>query len=159
MLDPVPRRFHRVLSPVSSPVASAFPERRLGRLPAFVPRITTPRRPVFRGCRYFFMFRPPRLLTPQIVPTAPHTAAGQPGLLHPGLSCFVTSTRSGYANRPNTGNGRYRDLHPVRLSALSAAHFAPRTLLRFIANTDPSATLSPSTDFPVEPVIRSPLLR
>src|SRR5450759_357357 len=104
MLDPVPRRFHRVLSPVSSPVASAFPERRLGRLPAFVPRITTPRRPVFRGCRYFFMFRPPSLLTPQIVPTAAHTAAGQPGLLHPGLSCFVTSTRSGYANRPNTGN-------------------------------------------------------
>ena len=38
------------------------------------------------------------------VPTAAHTAAGQPGLLHPGLSCFVTSTRSGYANRPNTGN-------------------------------------------------------
>src|SRR5450759_4170297 len=65
MLDPVPRRFHRVLSPVSSPVASAFPERRLGLLPAFVPRITTPRRPVFRGFRYFFMFRPPSLLTPR----------------------------------------------------------------------------------------------
>jgi hypothetical protein len=32
------------------------------------------------------------------------TTAGQPGLLRPGLSCFVTSTRTGYANRPNTGN-------------------------------------------------------
>ena len=59
---------------------------------------------VFEGCRYFLMFRPPILLTPQIVPTAAHTATGQPGLLHPGISCFVTSTRTGYANRPNTGN-------------------------------------------------------
>jgi hypothetical protein len=31
-------------------------------------------------------------------------AAGQPGILRPGLSCFATSTRTGYANRPNTGN-------------------------------------------------------
>src|SRR4029077_875286 len=37
--------------------------------------------------------------------------------------------------------------------------FAPRTLLRFVAHTDPSATLSPSIDFPVAPVIRSTLLR
>src|SRR5262249_44432857 len=38
------------------------------------------------------------------VPTAANTAAGQPGILRPGLSCFVASTRTGYANRPNTGN-------------------------------------------------------
>ena len=37
--------------------------------------------------------------------------------------------------------------------------FAPRTLLRFIASTDPSATLSSSADFPVSPVIRPTLLR
>jgi hypothetical protein len=61
-------------------------------------------RPVFRGCRYSVMFRPPSLFTPQIVPTAAHTAAGQPGLLRPGLSCFVTSARTRYTNRPNTGN-------------------------------------------------------
>jgi hypothetical protein len=61
-------------------------------------------RSVFRGCRYSVMFRPPSLFTPQIVPTAAHTAAGQPGLLRPGLSCFVTSARTGYTNRPNTGN-------------------------------------------------------
>ena len=60
--------------------------------------------PLFRGCRYSLMFRPPSLLSPQIVPTAAHTAAGQPGILRPGLSCFVTSTRTGYANRLNTGN-------------------------------------------------------
>ena len=34
MLDPVPRRSHRVLIPVSSPVSSAFPQERWGRLPA-----------------------------------------------------------------------------------------------------------------------------
>src|ERR1022692_1323095 len=37
--------------------------------------------------------------------------------------------------------------------------FAPRTLLRFIATTDPAATLSSSADFPVSPVIRPTLLR
>jgi hypothetical protein len=34
--------------------------------------------------------------------------------------------------------------------------FAPRTLLRFLATTDPAESLSPSTDFPVLPVIRLP---
>src|SRR6266851_1001407 len=37
--------------------------------------------------------------------------------------------------------------------------FAPQTLLRFIATTDPAATLSSSADFPVSPVIRPTLLR
>jgi hypothetical protein len=71
------------------------------------------------------MFRPPSLLAPLIVPTAANTAAGQLGLLRPGLSCFVASARSGYANRPKTGNWRYGDLHPARLSALSAAPVTP----------------------------------
>jgi hypothetical protein len=67
------------------------------------------------------MFRPPSLLAPQVVPTAANTPAGQPGLLRPGTSCFVASARTGYANRPNTGNWRCRDSHPARLPALSAA--------------------------------------
>ena len=50
-------------------------------------------------------------------------------------------------------------LSPCQTSALSAAHFAPRTLLRFIASTDPSAALSSSADFPGSPVIRPTLLR
>src|SRR6201987_2995230 len=37
--------------------------------------------------------------------------------------------------------------------------FAPRTLLCFIASTDPSAALSSSADFPGLPVIRPTLLR
>jgi hypothetical protein len=104
MLDPVPRRSHRVRLPVSSPVSSAFPQRRWGRLPASLRDSRPLAGPCFRGCRYFVMFRPPSLLTPQVVPTAAQMATGQPGLLRPGLSCFVTSTRTGYANRPNTGN-------------------------------------------------------
>src|SRR5262249_3190622 len=111
---------HRVLAPVSSTMSSAFPMDRSGRLPAFILR-TTSRRASFRGCRYFVMFRPPSLLAPRIVPTAANTAAGQLGLLRPGLSCVVAAARPGYANRPNTGNWRYGDLHPARLSALSAA--------------------------------------
>jgi hypothetical protein len=94
---------HRVLSPVSSTVPSAFPSRELGRLPASDLRYDFSQVD-FRGCRYFVMFRPPSLLAPQIVPTAANTAAGQPGLLRPGTSCFVASARTGYANRLNTGN-------------------------------------------------------
>jgi hypothetical protein len=97
-----------------------LPHGRKGRLPASILR-TTSRRACFRGCRYFVMFRPPSLLAPRIVPTAAISAAGQLGLLRPGLSCFVAAARPGYANRPTSGNWRYGDLHPARLSALSAA--------------------------------------
>ena len=128
---------HRVLSPVSSTMSSAFPKQRMGRLPAFVPRMTTSRRSVFRGCRYSLMFRPPSLLAPQIVPTAAHTAAGQPGLLHPGLSCSFT--RTGYANRPTqaidgTGTFTLSDSQPCRLLTSLHEHYA-----RFIATTKQSA--------------------
>src|ERR1019366_2442357 len=39
---------------------------------------TTSRGGCFRGCRHFFMFRPPSLLVSQVVPTAAQSAAGQP---------------------------------------------------------------------------------
>jgi len=115
MLDPLPRRYHRVLAPVTSTVSSAFPN---GKWVGF-PHLSRLKRlragGGFRGRRYFVMFRPPSLLAPQIVPTAANTAAGQPGLLRPGTSCFVASARTGYANRPNSGNWRCRDSHPARL--------------------------------------------
>jgi hypothetical protein len=95
---------HRVLSPVSSTMSSAFPKQRWVGCPRMPHELRLLVEGDSRGCRYSFMFRPPSLLAPQIVPTAANTAAGPPGLLHPGLSCFVTSTRTGYANRPNTGN-------------------------------------------------------
>src|SRR5580704_11842637 len=98
----------------------------------------------FRGCRYFVMFRPPSLLAPQIVPTAANTPAGQPGLLRPSRTRFVTSPRIGYANRPTTGNWRYGDLHPARLRPcrlLLSRHPAIRTTGRL---TFAPAGLSPA---------------
>jgi hypothetical protein len=103
MLGPLPRRSHGVRIPVSSSVSSAFPQRGLGRLPASL-REYDFSRGCFRGCRHFFMFRPPSLLVSQVVPTAAQNAAGPPRLLHPGRTCFVATARTGYASRPNTGN-------------------------------------------------------
>jgi len=111
--DVIPENFPWMLDPGGTPCARACflprrhrpsPRKKLGRLPASDLRITTSRRWTFRGCRYSVMFRPPSLLAPQIVPTAAHTPAGQPGLLRPGLSCFVAAARTGYTNRLNTGN-------------------------------------------------------
>jgi len=45
------------------------PKKETGRLPQFLAN-TTFHEADFRGCRYFFMFRPPSLLVSQIVPTA-----------------------------------------------------------------------------------------
>ena len=118
MLDPVPRRY-TVCSRLFLPRCHRpSPSKEWVGFPRFVPRITTSRRPLFRGCRYFVMFRPPSLLAPQIVPTAAYTAAGQPGLLRPGLSCSFT--RTGYANRPTqaidgTGTFTLSDSQPCRL--------------------------------------------
>jgi len=79
MLDPVPRRYtvcsHLFLPRCHRPSPS---EEWVG-FPRFVPRITTSRRSVFRGCRYSLMFRPPSLLSPQIVPTAAILLQGSRG--------------------------------------------------------------------------------
>ncbi len=72
----------------------------------------------FRGCSHSLMFRPPVLLATQIVPTA--AFAGQPWLLLPRISRFVTSPSRGYASRPNRatdGVGTFTplDSQPCRL--------------------------------------------
>jgi hypothetical protein len=54
----------------------------------------------FRGCNHSLMFRPADLLATPIAPTAAPLRTGQPWLLRPRLSRFVTSPSSGYANRP-----------------------------------------------------------
>jgi len=54
----------------------------------------------FRGChRTVLSFKPPSLLVSQIAPTAA-ASTGWPSLLRPGRTCFVASTRTGYAIRP-----------------------------------------------------------
>ena len=103
MPGPMPRRSHRLLMPVTSSVSSAFPWAAEDWLPASTRETTFPRK-LFRDCRHFFMFTPPSLLASQVVPTAVHTAIGQLRLLGPGRTCFVSSARTGHANRPNTGN-------------------------------------------------------
>ena len=61
------------------PGVIGLPPAKMGSASRFAPRLTTARGPVFRGCRYFVMFRPPSLLTPQLVPTAAHRPQGSRG--------------------------------------------------------------------------------
>jgi hypothetical protein len=77
-LVPYPDGSHRVPIPVSSSVSSAFPIKRLGRLPVSF-REHDFSRGDFRGCRHSIMFRPPSLLASQIVPTAVFIAQGSRG--------------------------------------------------------------------------------
>jgi hypothetical protein len=77
-LVPYPGGSHRVHIPVSSSVSSAFPIKRLGRLPAWFCEHDFSQRDC-RGCRHSIMFRPPSLLASQIVPTAMPIAQGSRG--------------------------------------------------------------------------------
>ena len=82
--------------PGSSPVSSAFPKNRSGRLPASF-RERDFSRGRFRDCSYFLMFRPPSLLAPRIAPTAVSFPTGQLRRLHPSRTCVVAFARIGYA--------------------------------------------------------------
>ena len=85
------------------------------------PANTTFRGPLFRGCSYSFMFRPPSLLASRVVPTAASSLAGQLRRVHPSRTCIVAFARIGYAIRPTTGNWRSEDFHLARFTALSTA--------------------------------------
>ena len=64
--------------------------------------------------------------------------------VYPPPQVLQTNWRVCHSPLPSFCQSRYQQL----------GRFAPRTLLRFTATTSPSATLSPSADFPVSPVIR-----
>ncbi len=103
MPGPMPRRSHRVRVPVSSSVSSAFPNRGVGRLPACT-REHDFSRSVFSGLQTFLYVQASEFAH---LPGRSYRCAyraGQPRFLHPGISCFVASARTGYASRPNTGN-------------------------------------------------------
>ena len=121
MPGPIPRRVPQSASTCFFLRVIGLPHQGCGSAYPLLPANTIFRGAYFRGCRHFFMFRPPSLLTSQIVPTPAHTAAGQLRYLHPSRTCFVTSACIGYASRPNTGNWRHGDFHPARFTALSAA--------------------------------------
>jgi hypothetical protein len=103
-----------------------LPQTVMGRLPAYVPRITTSRESISRGCRYFFMFRPPSLLTPQIVPTAAILPQGSRGfyirayraLLPPHAPDMLT-VRTQVID--GTGTFTLSDSQPCRLLTLSSS--------------------------------------
>jgi hypothetical protein len=99
---PLPRRSHRVHAPVTFPDVIGLPLGRLGRLPAFVhdatSRGTISRLQTFRYVQAIKFGR---------LPGCSHRygyTVGRPRLLRPGRTCFVTSARTGYPSRPNTGN-------------------------------------------------------
>src|ERR1700745_92441 len=94
---------------------------RSGSASRVCPANTTFHGPLFRGCSYSFMFRPPSLLASRVVPTATGSPAGQLSLLHPSRTCIVAFARIGYAIRPTTGNWRSEDFHLARFTALSTA--------------------------------------
>src|ERR1039458_1839397 len=121
MLDPIPRRFHKVLLPVSSSVASAFPQEGNGSASAVSREHDFPRGRI-SGLQIFLYVQASKFARLPDRSYRCFTAAGQPRLLRPGRTCFVTSARTGYAKRPNTGNSRHKDFRPARFSALSAAH-------------------------------------
>src|SRR5260370_1539418 len=114
MLDPIPRRFHRVLLPVSSSVASAFPQEGKGSAPAVSREHDFPRGQI-SGLQIFLMFSPSKFACLPDRSYRCNTAAGQPRLLLPGRTCFVTSTLTRHANRPTTPNRRTHHFPPPTL--------------------------------------------
>src|SRR5262249_57104327 len=128
----------------------------MGRLPASVPRITTSRRVVFRGCRYFVMFRPPSLLTPQIVPTAAILPQGSRGfyvrayraLLPPHAPDMLT-VRVQVID--GTGTFTLSDSQPCRLLTSLHGHYPASTLLRGSPPLPGASVLSASRLAPLVP--------
>src|SRR5260370_21541294 len=100
MLDPIPRRFHKVLLPVSSSVASAFPQEGNGSASAISREHDFPRGRI-SGLQIFLYVQASKFAR---LPDRSYrccTAAAQPRLFLPRTTCFVTSTRTVHANHPN----------------------------------------------------------
>ena len=140
MLDPVPRRFHRVRLPVSSSVVIGLPQRRLGS--AF-PRLSANHdfsRPVFSRLQIFLnvpaskFARPPDRLyrCAYCRRAAGAFTSGQYRASLPPHAPDMLTVRIQAID--STGTFTLLDSQPCRLLT-----FAPRTLLRFITNTGQSA--------------------
>ena len=131
----------------------------MGRLPASVPRITTSRRVVFRGCRYFVMFRPPSLLAPQIVPTAAILPQGSRGfyvrayraLLPPHAPDMLTVRRQVI---DGTGTCTLLDSQPCRLLRCLAHSAAPLGLSNLVRNRYVLSRLYARSERTCQPCLR-----
>jgi hypothetical protein len=129
MPGPLPRRVPQSAYTCFFLYVIGLPQQRRGSAYPLLPANTIFRGAYFRSCRHFFMFRPPSLLTSQIVPTPAHTAAGQLRLIRPSRTCFVTSACIGYACRPNR--------------QLTARGLSPRKI-RSLVGRSPLSTLRPA---------------
>ena len=109
----------------------------------FSPANTTFHGSVFRGSRHFLIFRPPSLLTSQIVPTAALLLQGSRGFYVRAEHASLASACIGYASRPNqatdgAGTLTLQDSQPCQL--LPTAH---ASLLWFLAVARMAWALSP----------------
>ena len=133
MSPSIPRQVRWKLFAHTPPPAAAFPEERAGRLLRYV----------FRGL--LDVYSHCNLHAHRVAKTTLYTE---------GSSGFVTSAAASVItgwNEPVPGWGYL----PLKSTGFPR-RTAPRTLLRFLATTGPSATLSSSIDFLGSPVIRLP---
>src|ERR1700737_3003866 len=135
MLDPVPRRYTGC-SPLFLPRCHRpSPSKEWVGFPRFVPRITTSRRSVFRGCRYSLMFRPPSLLSPRSFLPLRILLQGSRGfyvrayraLLPPHAPDMLT-VRIQVID--GTGTFTLSDSQPCRLLTSLRGHYSASSLLR-----------------------------
>src|SRR6266404_4223869 len=100
MPGPLPRQSHLVHFLVASSGSSAFPRHSLGRLPVGM-RERVFSAGSFSRLQTFLYVQGSEFARLRGRSYRCEYSAGQPRLLHPGLSCFVASARTGYAIRPN----------------------------------------------------------
>src|SRR3984893_15257333 len=97
---PLPRRSHRVHAPVNFPDVIGHPPRKDGLASRFIPR-TRLFVGEFSRLQTFLYVQAAKFAR---LPDRSHRngyAIGRPRLLRPGRTCFVASTRTGYASRPH----------------------------------------------------------
>src|ERR1019366_7655508 len=135
MLDPVPPRSHRVRLPVSSPVASAFPQRRWGRLPASIRESRLLAGPCFRGLQIFLNVPASKFAHP---PDRPYRCA----YCHRAAGAFTSGhIVLRYLHAPDmltvrrqaidgTGTCTLLDSQPCRLLTSLHGHYSASPLLR-----------------------------
>ena len=100
------------------------------------------------------MFRPADLLATQVASTAVSYDTEQPWRLHPGISQFVTSLCSRYANRlirETDGKGTFtpQDSQPYRLLPITSTLRLTACRLAVLRLTTRVTPLGPRTCYPV----------
>jgi hypothetical protein len=101
---PLSRRYVECMCLFLPPRHRPSPVHYRGRLSRICPSKRFLDGSLFRDCSHFFMFRPPGLLTPQIVPTAVADRLWAAGAFIRAEHASFPPHASDIANHPNTGN-------------------------------------------------------